>query len=669
MIRTTTLLLALLLAAAGAETALAGESAVIPLKGRLGPTQADRTGGEIRRLSDLGYTTLLLDLALDSADDTAGLALAKAVAAAPEALTVGVLVSRAAPGSAVAVVLAADRAFMLPEARLGPVPPVGPVRQRLVAMAGERGIPLTAIHRLLEPQGLPAEDARELRLVDQVCVARAEVLTTLGIDPALAEEHRSAQAEALRPGPGNPRVKGPFTRVFLIPIDREIDTTLATSVERRIGLAVDAGADLILFEVDSPGGLVSASMDIGDLVFDCKVPTVMLIFREAYSGAALVSLAGNAIIMGEGGIVGDCQPIAIGPEGYQVLGEKIQSPLRALFRKFAERNGYPVALAEAMVTEQMAVERVTFEDGAVLYLSPEKVEEQETDHGPAVDRKTIVTAKELFTMHAGEAFEYGFCGEPVKTREAAFRRLDLREGDVTRLEESWAEETSRFLLAIKLLLFFCGITALYMELKVAGFGVPGAIALICFTLFFSASAIAGITTGLEVVLFLLGVLLLILEIFVIPGFGVTGLGGFLLLLASLYMASEKYPFPTPGRVWGAETPINWFLQFAGAGVAAIVAVALIARYLPHTGLGRRVILAPAGPPGSQGLTGSGSAAIPTLSGLVGRRGVAVTPLRPAGRIEVGGEPWDAVTEGSFVAPGAPVRVLRTQGNRIVVEEA
>ena len=669
MNKTPKILLALLLLLMGADHALAGESIVIPLKGRLGPTQAERTAGEIERMGAKGPATLLLDIALDSADDEAGLALARAVAAAPDSLRIGVLVSGRAPGSAVAVLLAADRTFILPGAVLGPVPTEGPVRQRVVAATGERGIPLSRFRALLEDAGVAGEEARRLGLVSEVCVSRAEVLAALGIDPSQAEERRPAPSGALKPAERDPKFAGPYEKVYLIPIDREIDTTLATSVERRMAMAIDAGADLILFEVDSPGGLVSASMDIGDLIFDCKVPTVMLIFKGAYSGAALVSLAGKRIIMGEGGIIGDCQPIAIGPEGYQVLGEKIQSPLRALFRKFAARNRYPVALAEAMVTEQMAVERVTFEDGTTLFLTPEEAEERIAEHGQVVSRKTIVTDKELFTIHAEEAFEFGFCKEPVKSRVAAFERLSILEKDVLRLEESWSEETSRFLLALKILLFFGGITALYMELKVPGFGVPGAIALICFALFFSASAIAGITTGLEVVLFLIGVCLLILEIFVIPGFGVAGLGGFVLLLVSLYMASVKYPFPTPERMWGASIPINWFYEFAAAGALSAIAAVLIARFLPKTEFGRKVILAPAGPPGSLGLTGSGSAVTDTLTSLVGRCGVAVTALRPAGRIELDGEPFDAVTEGDFLEHGTSVLVIRAEGNRIVVEEA
>ena len=467
-----------------------------------------------------------------------------------------------------------------------------------------------------------------------------------------------------------PRVEGQFTNVYLIPIDREIDETLAASVERRIGVAKAAGADLVIFEVDSPGGLVSASMDIGDLVYELDIPNVMLIMKGAYSGAALVALAGKEILMGEGGILGDCQPIALGPEGITVIGEKIQSPLRAIFRKFADRNGYHTALAEAMITEQLAVDQVTFNDGTVLYLLDGQAEDEASLHGGVRSKKRVVREGELLTLHGGEAAEFGFTGPLLKSREEAFEgRLGVAESDVVRLDETWAETTSRFLLSIKVLLFFAGIMALYMELKVPGFGVPGVIAVLAFGLFFSASAVAGISGEIELALFVLGVLALVLELLVIPGFGIAGIAGIGLILVSLYMASVKYAFPVQGREWDVSIPGGFALEFGVAVALSIGAAALIARFLPSTSLGRRLILAPAGPPGSLGLSGSGSVASQVAAPITGRTGVALTDLRPSGRIRVDGEPFDAVSQGDWIGRGRQIVVLEVAANRVVVKEA
>jgi membrane-bound serine protease (ClpP class) len=498
---------------------------------------------------------------------------------------------------------------------------------------------------------------------------RAALYRALGVTPE--EAVSTGGGPKITQAPGERRtVRGGSLMPFLIPFDRAIDDTLARSVTRRVEEAKARGADLIILEVDSPGGTVSASMEIGDLLFDLDIPVVLLILKRAISGAALVSLGGDEIIMGEGGEIGDCQPIMLSPSGgYQVIGEKAQSPLRATFRKYAERNGYSTQLAESMITEQLAVERVTFEDGRVMFLYPEEVEAEENAHGKAVTRQPVVREGELLTMEATKARDFGFCGRLVSDRAEALRRFGTNELELTTLDETWAEQVSRFLLGMKFLLFIVGIMALYMELKAPGFGIPGAVALLCFTLFFSASAVAGIATEIEVVLFLLGVGLLALELLVIPGFGIPGIAGVGLILVSLYMASVKYGLPSPDRPWELEGFFDWLLKFGGALIASIFGILILARILPKTGAGRRIILAPEGPPGSRGLTGSGVLSAEVRAALVGKTGVALTDLRPSGRIEVGGEPYDALTEGEFVDKDAEVAVLEVRGNRIVVRKA
>jgi membrane-bound serine protease (ClpP class) len=354
--------------------------------------------------------------------------------------------------------------------------------------------------------------------------------------------------------------------------------------------------------------------------------------------------------------------------GYEVVGEKAQSPLRAIFRKYAERNGYPVRLAEAMVSEEMEVRRVTFFDGTVAYLLPDEVAEAAPERGGVQEQKVVERADQLLTMHAREAFEFGFCGPPVKDRAEAYARLGFAEAQTTVLAETWAERASRFLLSIKSILFLLGIVALWMELKAPGFGIPGIIALVAFALFFSASAIAGISGELEVVIFVAGVGLLALEILVIPGFGLAGVAGIGCILVSLYMGSVKYAFPGGDRPWDTSGLSRFLLEFGGALLGAIVAAAFVARLLPKTPIGRRLILAPAGAAGAPPPSGAAAVASLRAAGLVGRTGTALTTLRPAGRIEVDGEPYDAVTEGGWIDRGCPVRVYKVEGNSIVVKK-
>jgi len=642
----------------------AAETVVIPVRGILDRDGADRIERDMRKAVAAGALSIVLEIDLLGAPES-GLVLADVVADLQMSVRVAALLRGRAPGGAVAVVLACSPTYAMPAARVGPIPRRGAVHERVAALLDASGLPNEVLTLLLPPDegevGLTADRAKELGLVDRTLANRAEAFRRLGVDPEKIELPEPERSEGRR------QVRGEFKRPFLIPFEGVIDDTRAASVKRRVRDAEAAGADLVIFEVDSPGGTVGASLEIGDFIFDMKIPTIMLILEEAISGAALVSLAGDEIVMSASGLIGDCQPISIGPEGITVIGEKIQSPLRAAFRKYATENRYSTALAEAMVTQEMQVDRVTFADGAVFYLEPEERARKIAEHGPIVDATEAVKKDQLLTMHAREAKDFGFCGELVTNRADLLARFGLGESDLVILDETWAENTSRFLMGLKFILFILGIMALYMELKAPGFGVPGGIAIVCFVLFFSASSIAGIATELSIVLFLLGVGLLALELLVIPGFGIPGIAGALLIMVSLYMASVKYGLPESDRPWETTGMLDWLLSFGGSILLSVLGMFVIAKFFPGTPIGRRMILAPAGPPGSQGLTGSGSMKGLEAAKIVGMTGVALTDLRPVGRIEVEGEPWNAVTEGDWVEKGSAILVIEVSANRIVIK--
>ncbi|MEN8149002.1 MAG: NfeD family protein [Planctomycetota bacterium] len=654
-----------LLLAAGSALAAGDGTTVVVLRGTLDADLADRAARDITRAVEDGAETIVIEFEVTGAP-ASGLPLAGVVARiSRDVRTVGIARGRV-PGSALAALFECDPVYATEGARLGAIPRRGPIYDRIAATVRERKLDTSALREFLPSAegevGMTSARAKELGIVDMIVADRGETLEHLGVDPGTVE---AKEPEVAR---GRRRVTGEFRRPYLVTFEGAIDDTRATSVKRRVEIALEAGADLLIFEVDSPGGLVSASLDIGNYVHDLDTPTIMLVLEQAMSGAALVSLAGDEIVMSASGELGDCQPIAIKADGYEVIGEKIQSPLRATFRKYAESNGYSTALAESMITQEMQVDRVTYADGSVFYLRPDEQARHVAEHGAIIDRETVVKKDQLLTMIGREAQELGFTGELVEDRAALLARFGLTEADLTILEETWAEETSRFLMGIKFLLFIVGILALYMEIKAPGFGVPGAIAIVCFALFFSASSIAGIATELEIILFLLGVGLLAVEVFVIPGFGIPGVAGAGLIVVSLYMASMTYGLPSSSRPWEGDALLSWTLSFGGSLLACFVGMLLIARFFPGTPIGKRMILAPEGDPGEQGLTGSGSIHGLEAAAIVGETGTAITDLRPAGRIDVNGEPWDAVTEGDWIEDGSKILVIEASANRIVVKE-
>ncbi|MHC4491608.1 MAG: NfeD family protein, partial [Planctomycetota bacterium] len=236
--------------------------------------------------------------------------------------------------------------------------------------------------------------------------------------------------------------------------------------------------------------------------------------------------------------------------------------------------------------------------------------------------------------------------------------------EVRHLDWNWSERVSRFLLAWRFLLFLIGAGALYFAMKMPGTGVPEVLALICFGLFFGASAIAGFAGTIEMVLFFSGVLLLVVELFLLPGFGVAGFLGLACILGSVALAALP---DAPGEL--PVAPGHFLLpmarDFLVATIGAFFVVLALARYLPTVPLFRRLHMEPA-----PSQTGSAVPIAPAgAHALIGEKGVAESPLRPAGTAKIGGKRMDVVAEGGYITPGTPVRVVEVQGNVVTVRAA
>jgi membrane-bound ClpP family serine protease len=185
---------------------------------------------------------------------------------------------------------------------------------------------------------------------------------------------------------------------------------------------------------------------------------------------------------------------------------------------------------------------------------------------------------------------------------------------------------------------------------------------VCFVLFFWSAFLGGTAGWLEVLLFVLGVTCLLLEVFVFPGFGVFGVGGALLVLVSLILASQT--FVLPRNEYQMERLRNTLLVIAGAGAATLLVVALVRRYLPHAPMLNRVLLAP--PTSEEMQSISQREALAQFDHLLGAVGSAFTPLVPGGKARFGDELVDVITDGDFIDRGQEVQVVEVRGNRVVV---
>ena len=218
----------------------------------------------------------------------------------------------------------------------------------------------------------------------------------------------------------------------------------------------------------------------------------------------------------------------------------------------------------------------------------------------------------------------------------------------------------RFLDGIAPILLSVGLIALWLELKAPGFGLPGIVGISCLATVFLSKYMVGLAEAPEMLLFMLGVMLLAVEIFLLPGFGIAGITGILLMLMGTTLAFQDFVVPqTPYHY--EELRGNLLKIFSSMAVSLLV-VALMVRYLPGIPLFGRLVLSAS----EEAELGFGTTlAIPTV-GLVGRRGYALSTLRPSGRAEFNGEVLDVVTQGEFVEGGQKVEIVEVRGNRVVV---
>lgn len=467
----------------------------------------------------------------------------------------------------------------------------------------------------------------------------------------------------------------PFRHVAVIALkeesDEAIDPSVKVSVLRRLEQAREIGADCVVLHIESYGGRVDAAIETADEVFDLgrSVHTIAYVPRRALSAGTMIAIACREIVMSEAGTIGDAEVIS--SISGETAPEKAQTFVAATFRKYAERNGYSPLLAEAMVRKEIEVVRykrpVDPRNAAagftwVYYEGGDEPSESERRAYALHDRETVVREGRLLTAHAQEAVDLGFVSRIVPTLDELLAELKGAEGKVTVLEWTAAERLSRWLLGVRALLFLLGVGSLYFALKMPGTGIPEALTLLFFGLFFGASSIAGFSGVLEVVLFLAGMALLGVEIFVLPGFGVTGLAGLACVLLSIGLAAVPQgggPLPT------SQYLLPMARDFLLATIGAVVLVMVLARYLPTAPFLRRLMLAGTPPPGSQ--TGSAVAAAgASPHPLLGSEGLVETALHPAGKATIGGQRLDVVSESGFVEPGARVRVVAVRGSTVVV---
>ncbi len=452
-----------------------------------------------------------------------------------------------------------------------------------------------------------------------------------------------AAPEALRAAEAAPAVGA--KKVYVLPIRDDIMPPLVYVVRRGVKEAMEAKADVLVLDMETNGGRVDVTEEIIGIIAKFPGQTVTFVNKKAFSAGAFISFATQKIYMAPQSVIGAAAPImASATGGAQEIGGtmevKATSAISALVRANAEKNGHNPAVADAMVkktTELKLDDKVINEKGQILTLT-----DQEAARTYGKPAKPLLSAG------------------TVENIEALLKQLGLEAVQVKRIEPSGMEKLASWVNTIAPVLLIIGIAGIYIEFKTPGFGLPGIIGICAFAIYFFGGYVAGLT-GLEwVAVFIVGIALVVLELFFFPGTLVLGLTGFGLIVVSLVMAMvDIYPgAPSLPTFPQLQLPLN---DLALAAVGAVVVILILSRVLPRTSFYLALV--------SQGASGvlTEAALVATQQQRLGQVGVALSTLRPGGKAQFGNEILDVVTEGDLIEKGCQIRVIGNSGHEAVVE--
>lgn len=497
-----------------------------------------------------------------------------------------------------------------------------------------------------------ARSRRALRLVWQVLLAASLALVLAG-----QATRSSAQDAPSGPGP-----------VYVVDISGTIDLGLAPYLDRVLTDAADDGASVVVVRIDTPGGRLDAVLQMRDSLIGSAVRTVAFVDSTAFSAGALVALASDEIYMTPGAVMGAATPV-LGDTG-GVADAKTISAVRSTFEATADLRGRDPQVAAAMVDADVEVEG-------------------------------LIERGRLLTLTVGQAVEVGYADGVVATQAALLDELGLSAAEQIETSPSLAEGLVRLLTnpILASLLLTVGVLALIADLASGGIGVGVVVGVGLLGVFFWGHMVAGLAGWEDAALVALGLALIAVEFFVIPGFGIAGVLGLASLLGGAFLAMiyRNWDFVTTADLVRAAFSVSATFLVVVAGTAVVLTA--LSRGHGRSGLVLQARLGVGAPVTERGQGGwmrwfdggarldhggvagdrrmatteaTSGAAVPAVEepgrggSLRGATGVALSDLRPSGIAEIDGRRFDVVTSGEFLPRGEPVEVTSDEGYRRVV---
>ncbi len=419
--------------------------------------------------------------------------------------------------------------------------------------------------------------------------------------------------------------------VYKFDIKENIAPPALHRAKRAFEEADSLNADFILLHMNTYGGMVDAADSLRTRIMQSRIPVIVFIDNNAASAGALISIAADHIYMRPGGNMGAATVV---DQTGEVVADKFQSYMRSMMRSTAEAKGRDPEIAQAMVD-------------------------------PSIEVEGVIEAGKVLTFTASEAMRWGFSEGMAENVEEVLALAGMQQYEIVVQQLTFADRVIGFLISpiVSGILIMLILGGIYFELQTPGMGFPILVALSAALLYFAPLYIEGLATNFEIIIFILGIVLVAVELFVIPGFGVTGIVGALFILMGLALAmvgNEGFDFT------GVPT-MDVFQAFLVVIIAFFVSLTgsfyLGQKLFTSTRFGELALST------IQEKSSGYTSANVSMSGLLGKTGVAFTMLRPSGKVEVDDEIYDATALTGFIDKGEQVKVVKYETSQIFVVKA
>ena len=426
--------------------------------------------------------------------------------------------------------------------------------------------------------------------------------------------------------------------VYRVPIEGTIDLGLPPFIQRMIDKAESENAAAIIFDINTFGGRVDAATQIKDAILGSDITTIAFINRRAISAGALISLSCEKIYMTGGGLIGAATAVDMsGKKG----SEKVISFMREEMASTAEKRGRNKEIARGMVDEELNFSHLVI-------------------NGDSISVNDIEGRKDgkLISLTTEQAIKYGIADGTAESIEALMDTLSYGSLEVKESSENWSESIVRFLTnpVVASLLTTFGFLGILFELQSPGWGIPGFVGLTCLILSLSVSYIAQLATMSDMIFILTGLSLILLEMLVIPGFGIVGIGGIGFMLYGLYLLL------LPEVPVGEEVLGQAMDGFLIGLVGAIIGIVLLGKLMIRSKFWEQ-LTAPSSQKKDQGFSNTQG-----WEDLQGKLAITDTDLHPSGWINIDDQRIFVLSEGGFIEKGKKVTILSVDGNRVLVRE-